>query len=93
MAHSPKEREQRVIIRLRNWIELVIVTPRAPQRQAQKRRAGRRYHIVQRIELRHPFVVRLIIKNSETLKPGCAHRIRRPVRQLIPRDLFHHKPL
>ena len=47
MLDAGQARLQRVVIGLRHWVELMIVAPRAANRQAEKRAARRAHHVVQ----------------------------------------------
>ena len=89
----PEHRDQLVVVRLRERIELVVVTPRTPDRRSQERRRRRHDDIIEIVELGRPRVVRFIIPRPDPIKPRRNQRLLRVRRQLIPRQLLENEPV
>src|SRR5262249_51250385 len=59
-----------VIIFLRNGIEHVVVAARTAEREPEKRRARRPYHLVDFVPGGDQAIVRLVVPDAQTIKTG-----------------------
>ena len=100
----PQEAQQRVVVGLRERVELVVVAARASDGQPEEGHAGGAEHVVEVVELRGGGVVGLVVPGVQPVEPrgdeaGPPLRSQRRcgadrgLGQLVARDLFAHEPV
>ena len=83
-----EERQEGVVILLRDRIDLVIVTTRAADGHAEERFTGGPQDVVEIIVARQRTIGRFVIPNAQPIKTGGGNGIAGLVGQLVPSKLF-----
>lgn len=86
-----EERQQTVVVLLRNRIDLVIMAPGAVDGQTKEHLPGRGDHVIQDVELRQQPIGRLVIPQTEPVIPRGDDRVVRDLRQFVTSQLLTHK--